>query len=45
VSRVYTDLGVFLISPDGVAVRELFGVEFADLAGLLDLPLLDGTGA
>ena len=45
VSRVYTDLGVFLISPDGVAVRELFGVEFAELAGLLDLPLLDGTGA
>ena len=45
VSRVYTDLGVFLIQPDGVVVRELFGVEFAELAGLLDLPLLDGTGA
>ncbi len=45
VSRVYTDLGVFLISPDGIAVRELFGVEFAELAGLLDLPLLDETGA
>ena len=45
VSRVYTDLGVFLISPDGVAVRDLFGVEFAELAGLLDIPLLDRTGA
>ena len=45
VSRVYTDLGVFLISPDGIAVRELFGVEFAELAGLLDLPLLDATRA
>jgi 3-oxoadipate CoA-transferase, beta subunit len=41
VSRVYTDLGVFLISPDGVAVRDLFGVEFAELACLLDVPLLD----
>jgi 3-oxoadipate CoA-transferase, beta subunit len=45
VTRVYTDLGVFLISPDGVTVRELFGVEFAELAGLLDVPLLDGTHA
>jgi 3-oxoadipate CoA-transferase, beta subunit len=45
VSRVYTDLGVFLISPDGVAVRDLFGVEFAELACLLDVPLLDGTRA
>ena len=45
VSRVYTDLGVFLISPDGVAARDLFGVEFADVAGLLDLPLLDQTRA
>jgi 3-oxoadipate CoA-transferase, beta subunit len=45
VTRVYTDLGVFLIQPDGVAVRELFGVEFTELAGLLDVPLLDGTRA
>jgi len=45
VSRVYTDLGVFLIQPDGVAVRDLFGVEFAEIAGLLDVPLLDGTRA
>jgi 3-oxoadipate CoA-transferase, beta subunit len=45
VTRVYTDLGVFLIQPDGIAVRELFGVEFAELAGLLDVPLLDATRA
>jgi len=45
VSRVYTDLGVFLIQPDGVAVRDLFGVEFAELAGLLDVPLVNGTRA
>jgi 3-oxoadipate CoA-transferase beta subunit len=45
VSRVYTDLGVFLIQPESVVVRDLFGVEFAELAGLLDLPLLDGTRA
>jgi 3-oxoadipate CoA-transferase beta subunit len=43
VTRVYTDLGVFLIQPGGVAVRELFGVEFAELSSLLDVPLLDGT--
>jgi 3-oxoadipate CoA-transferase beta subunit len=45
VSRVYTDLGVFLIHPDGITVRDLFGVEFAELAGLLDVPLVDGTRA
>jgi 3-oxoadipate CoA-transferase beta subunit len=45
VSRVYTDLGVFLIQPEGVAVRDLFGVEFAELARLLDVPLLDRTRA
>ena len=45
VSRVYTDLGVFLIQPEGVTVRDLFGVEFGELAGLLDVPLLDGTRA
>ena len=45
VSRVYTDLGVFLIQPDGVVVRDLFGVEFAELAGLLNVPLVDGTRA
>src|ERR1700752_182388 len=31
VTRVYTDLAVFLIQPDGVAVRDLFGVDFGTL--------------
>jgi 3-oxoadipate CoA-transferase, beta subunit len=37
VTRVYTDLAVFLIQPDGVAVR--------DLRSLVDLPLRDATDA
>ncbi len=44
VSRVYTDLAVFLIEPEGVVVRELFGLGFADLDALVDVPLVDGTG-
>jgi 3-oxoadipate CoA-transferase beta subunit len=44
VSRVYSDLAVFLIQPEGVVVRDLFGLEFADLAALVDVPLIDGTG-
>jgi 3-oxoadipate CoA-transferase beta subunit len=44
VSRVYTDLAVFLIEPDGVVVRDLFGIEYDDLAALVDVPLVDGTG-
>lgn len=43
VTRVYTDLAVFLIQPGCVAVRELFGVDFAELAALLDVPLTDQT--
>jgi 3-oxoadipate CoA-transferase, beta subunit len=43
VTRAYTGLGVFLIQPDGVVVRDLFGIEFAELASLLDIPLVDGT--
>ena len=43
VSRVYTDLAVFEIEPDGIVVRHLFGVSFADLINLLDVPLVDGT--
>jgi len=43
VSRVYTDLAVFLIQPEGVVVRDLFGIEFAELAALLDIPLVDRT--
>ena len=38
VSRVYTDHAVFLIEPEGVAVRELFGITFADLEDLVEVP-------
>jgi 3-oxoadipate CoA-transferase, beta subunit len=44
VSRVYTDLAVFLIEPEGVVVRDVFGIAYADLAALVDVPLIDGTG-
>jgi 3-oxoadipate CoA-transferase beta subunit len=44
VSRLYTDLAVFVIGPDGVAVRDLFGCTFEDLMNLLDVPMLDRTG-
>jgi 3-oxoadipate CoA-transferase beta subunit len=43
VSRVYTDLAVFLVTADGVVVRDLFGITFPDLQDLVDIPLLDGT--
>jgi 3-oxoadipate CoA-transferase beta subunit len=39
VSRVYTDLGVFLIEQDGVRVRETFGIGFDELAALVPVPL------
>lgn len=39
VSRVYTDVATFLIEPDGVRVRETFGLSFDELAGRLDLPV------
>jgi 3-oxoadipate CoA-transferase beta subunit len=42
VSRVYTDLGVFVFGPDGVVVRDLFGITMARLRELLDIPLVDG---
>ena len=41
VTRVYTDLAVFDITPDGVSVRELFGdTTLAQLSELLRLPLI-----
>jgi 3-oxoadipate CoA-transferase beta subunit len=43
VSRVYTDLGVFVFEPDGVVVRDLFGITMARLRELLGIPLVDGT--
>ncbi|MFI7481682.1 3-oxoacid CoA-transferase subunit B [Kocuria sp. M1R5S2] len=39
VSRVYTDLAVFLIEEDGVAVRETFGTSFEELQQIVDVPL------
>jgi 3-oxoadipate CoA-transferase beta subunit len=42
VSRVYTDLAVFEITPSGVAVVETFGITAADLAARVDVPLLLG---
>ena len=43
VTRVYTDLAVFLIEERGVVVREVFGLTFDELQGLVDVPLIDGT--
>jgi 3-oxoadipate CoA-transferase, beta subunit len=39
VSRVYTDVATFLIEPDGVRVRETYGITFPDLAARLELPV------
>jgi 3-oxoadipate CoA-transferase beta subunit len=39
VSRVYTDVAVFLIEPEGVRVRETFGISFDDLAARLEVPV------
>lgn len=44
VTRAYTDHGVFLIGADGVAVRDLAGIEFAELARRLDVPLRRAGG-
>ncbi len=44
VSRVYTDHAVFDITPDGFAVRELFGDNTVEeLSGLMGLALVDAT--
>lgn len=42
VSRIYTDKAVFTIGPDGVHVRETFGVDFPELAELVDFELRTG---
>jgi len=39
VSRVYTDLAVFLLDSSGLTVRETFGISFAELADLVPVPL------
>lgn len=43
VTRVYTDFATFLIEENGVVVRDLHGIEFAKLADMLDIELIDGT--
>jgi 3-oxoadipate CoA-transferase beta subunit len=43
VTRVYTDLTVFLIRPDAVVVRDLFGVDHGAPTSVLDVPLIDQT--
>ena len=43
VTRVYTDLAVFLIQPEGIVVRDLFGIGLAELTSLVDVPLVNGT--
>jgi 3-oxoadipate CoA-transferase beta subunit len=40
VSRVYTDVGVFLLGPEGVRVREVHGTTVDELAARLDVPLI-----
>ncbi|HET6534467.1 MAG TPA: 3-oxoacid CoA-transferase subunit B [Actinoplanes sp.] len=39
VSRIYTDLAVFAIEPDGVRVLDTFGTTTAELAGRLPVPI------
>jgi 3-oxoadipate CoA-transferase, beta subunit len=43
VSRIYTDLAIFLIDERGVVVRETFGTDFERLQQLIAVPLVDGT--
>lgn len=39
VSRIYTDMAVFLLDWSGVTVRETFGISFAELTDLVPVPL------
>ncbi|WP_280243315.1 3-oxoacid CoA-transferase subunit B [Nocardia abscessus] len=39
VSRVYTDHAIFDIEPDGVVVRDTFGITLSELTSRLDVPL------
>jgi 3-oxoadipate CoA-transferase beta subunit len=43
VDRVYTDLATFVISPDGLVVRETFGTSIDELSRRLAVPLLRPT--
>jgi 3-oxoadipate CoA-transferase beta subunit len=44
VSRVYTDHGVFDVGPEGVRIRETYGIEAHELAQRLGIPSAQGTG-
>jgi 3-oxoadipate CoA-transferase beta subunit len=39
VSRVYTDVATFLITPAGVEIRETFGISFEELTARLAVPI------
>ena len=43
VTRVDTDPAIFGIEPGRVVVGNLFGIDFATLTSLLDVPLTDAT--
>ena len=45
VSRVYTDRAVLDLTEQGVVVRDLFGTTYDELAGLLDVPLVDRSAS
>jgi 3-oxoadipate CoA-transferase beta subunit len=38
VRRVYSDYGVFVLGPDGVAIRETYGIPATELCERLGLP-------
>ncbi len=40
VSRVYTELATFAITPDGVRLEETYGIAAGELAGRLAIPLI-----
>jgi 3-oxoadipate CoA-transferase beta subunit len=44
VTRIYTDRAVFDVTPDGLAVRDLFDTTVAELEELLGLPLRTSEG-
>lgn len=42
VSRIYSDVAVFVLDDGRAVVRQTFGMSFADLADLIPVPLVDG---
>jgi 3-oxoadipate CoA-transferase beta subunit len=43
VSRVYTDVAVFVLEGGRVVVQRMLGISFTELAALLPVPLVDGS--